>query len=91
MSDLLSRNIDIEIPSQAQLGQQGTQRNPVDIVFSNIIYQLHQKDGSTRKILNDVSGICKSGECTAILGASGAGKVKFVTSLATLGLIHSGP
>ena len=27
-----------------------------------------------RIILNNISGICKSGEITAILGASGAGK-----------------
>ncbi|KAL4474984.1 hypothetical protein ABPG74_001680 [Tetrahymena malaccensis] len=53
----------------------------VDITFKNIIYSVTLKDGSKKDLLKGVSGICKSGEVTAILGSSGAGKTTLLNIL----------
>ncbi|KAL4474928.1 hypothetical protein ABPG74_001624 [Tetrahymena malaccensis] len=52
----------------------------VDISFSNINYTIHTKNGK-RKILNNLSGVCKSGTVTAILGPSGGGKTSLLNVL----------
>ena len=41
--------------------------NPIDITFKNLHYSVLTPKGP-RIILNDIEGICKSGEITAILG-----------------------
>jgi ABC-type multidrug transport system fused ATPase/permease subunit len=52
----------------------------IDITFENVFMSIDikkekSKEVEERIILNKVSGICKAYELTAILGASGAGKV----------------
>ncbi|KAL4474983.1 hypothetical protein ABPG74_001679 [Tetrahymena malaccensis] len=53
----------------------------VDITFKNLFYRVHSKNGIKKDILKGVSGICKSGEVTAILGSSGAGKTTLLNLL----------
>ncbi|KAF4121761.1 ABC-type branched-chain amino acid transport system, ATPase component [Geosmithia morbida] len=50
---------------------------PVSLQFKNVSYSLNGKS-----ILQDIQGICKPGEVTAIMGASGAGKTTFLDILA---------
>jgi ABC-type multidrug transport system ATPase subunit len=67
-----------------------TDSDPIDIIFKNITYKIKtniKKEKSANKnpeykvILNNISGICKHGELTAILGASGAGKTTLLNIL----------
>lgn len=50
---------------------------PVALHFENVSYLLNGKT-----ILNGINGICRPGEVTAIMGASGAGKTTFLDILA---------
>ncbi|KAL4446966.1 hypothetical protein ABPG74_014938 [Tetrahymena malaccensis] len=52
----------------------------VDIVWKNVNYTAKIKK-NTRQILKNSSGICKSGEMTAIIGSSGAGKTTLLNIL----------
>ena len=54
-----------------------TDHKPVALHFNNVSYTL---DGKT--ILQNIQGICRPGEVTAIMGASGAGKTTFLDILA---------
>ncbi|KAG9256155.1 uncharacterized protein F5Z01DRAFT_735438 [Emericellopsis atlantica] len=54
-----------------------TDHKPVDLHFNNVSYNLIGKG-----ILHNISGICRAGEVTAIMGASGAGKTTFLDILA---------
>jgi ABC-type multidrug transport system ATPase subunit len=72
----------------------GNQTDAVDITFKNISYAVKvKKEGEKSRlpwkkvyenklILNDVSGVFKAGEVTAILGVSGAGKTTLLNILA---------
>ncbi|EAR86642.1 ABC-2 family transporter protein (macronuclear) [Tetrahymena thermophila SB210] len=75
----------IEMPNtQTAFENQVSQRNPntkgVDIVWRNVNYTAHTKKYH-REILKDLSGICKAGEMTAIMGSSGAGKTTLLNIL----------
>lgn len=50
---------------------------PASLYFENVAYSLNGK-----QILTGIQGICKPGEVTAIMGASGAGKTTFLDILA---------
>ncbi|KAL4512260.1 hypothetical protein ABPG72_005262 [Tetrahymena utriculariae] len=56
----------------------------IDITFKNLNYNLiiNKKEQKNRLILNDISGLMKSGEITAILGPSGGGKTSLLNILA---------
>lgn len=46
---------------------------PVDLVFENICYEVPASTGSsTLRLLNDVTGVLKSGRMCALMGSSGA-------------------
>ncbi|EAR84815.1 ABC transporter family protein (macronuclear) [Tetrahymena thermophila SB210] len=53
---------------------------PIDITFKDLKYTVATKNGD-KVILNNIEGICKSGEITAILGSSGAGKTSLLNGL----------
>ncbi|RCI11894.1 hypothetical protein L249_4200 [Ophiocordyceps polyrhachis-furcata BCC 54312] len=50
---------------------------PVALYFENVSYSLNNS-----QILSQIQGICRPGEATAIMGASGAGKTTFLDILA---------
>ncbi|KAL4474935.1 hypothetical protein ABPG74_001631 [Tetrahymena malaccensis] len=55
-------------------------KSGVDIIWRNVKYTAHTKKYH-REILKGLSGICKSGEMTAIMGSSGAGKTTLLNIL----------
>lgn len=69
-------------------------KKAIDISFSNITYSVEverkkeglslpfRKDYDQKQLLNNVSGIFKAGQVTAIMGASGAGKTTLLNVLA---------
>ncbi|KAL4512253.1 hypothetical protein ABPG72_005255 [Tetrahymena utriculariae] len=83
-----SHETNLEIPKTLDAFEnphnQFCQRKPntkgVDIAWRNINYTAHTKQYH-REILKDLSGICKSGEMTAIMGSSGAGKTTLLNIL----------
>ncbi|KAL5617246.1 hypothetical protein FOBRF1_005994 [Fusarium oxysporum] len=54
-----------------------TDHKPASLYFDDVAYTLNGK-----QILTGIRGICKPGEVTAIMGASGAGKTTFLDILA---------
>ncbi|KAL4512254.1 hypothetical protein ABPG72_005256 [Tetrahymena utriculariae] len=56
------------------------QKRGVDITWRNVTYTAHTKKYH-REILKGLSGICKQGEMTAIMGSSGAGKTTLLNIL----------
>lgn len=54
-----------------------TDHKPAALQFENVAYSLNGK-----RILAGIQGICRPGEVTAIMGASGAGKTTFLDILA---------
>lgn len=58
----------------------------MDISFKNVNYSVKTKEG-TKQILQNMSGLCKSGTVTAILGPSGGGKTSLLNVLS--GKIHN--
>lgn len=50
---------------------------PVDLSFSNLCYDVKASKGSDKlRLLNDVSGVFSAGRLCALMGESGAGKVR---------------
>lgn len=66
----------------------------IDIVFENVSYSVEVekerkgcglpffKEYQQKIVIHDVSGVCKAGEVTAIMGASGAGKTTLLNIMA---------
>ncbi|KRW98125.1 P-loop containing nucleoside triphosphate hydrolase [Pseudocohnilembus persalinus] len=85
--------MNIKIPKINDIKQQqqiSKNENNIDISFRNITYKVeiekkNQKTGKPEKqnrvILDNLSGVCKAGEITAIMGASGAGKTSLLNIL----------
>jgi ABC-type multidrug transport system ATPase subunit len=77
------------LPQHTQ-GLSGKLRNDSILTWKNVNYEvdvykkagLFKKTKSTLKVLSDVSGYAKSGECLAIIGGSGAGKSSLLNILA---------
>ncbi|EAR86589.1 ABC-type transport system protein (macronuclear) [Tetrahymena thermophila SB210] len=65
--------------SQVAIDHQ-TKNKGVDITWRNVKYTAHTKQYH-REILKGLSGICKAGEMTAIMGSSGAGKTTLLNIL----------
>ncbi|KAL4474975.1 hypothetical protein ABPG74_001671 [Tetrahymena malaccensis] len=55
-------------------------QNAIDLTFQNVTVTVQTKQGK-KLLLQDVSGICKSSQITAILGSSGAGKTTLLNVL----------
>ena len=51
---------------------------PCELDFRDISFEVATKDGRKLKILQNVSGRCRTGRLTALMGASGAGKSTLV-------------
>lgn len=60
----------------------GSEYLPIDIDFNDIKYSVSLRGGGRKEILKGISGTCKAGRCTAIMGASGAGKTSLLDILA---------
>jgi len=65
-----------------------TKPNPVVLTFKDLSYSVRVKNKNSsgpkyiqREILKNISGICRPGELTAIMGASGAGKTSLLNIL----------
>jgi len=50
---------------------------PKDLSWCELCYTVSLLDGSEKQLLRNVSGFARAGQCTALMGASGAGLVQF--------------
>lgn len=50
------------------------QKSIAMFTWEDLNYSIPTKVGGSKRILNSVEGICRPGEMTALIGASGAGK-----------------
>ena len=60
---------------------------PVDFTYENICYEVPDPKAKVRgapplRLLRDVTGVCRPGTMTALMGASGAGKTTLLDVLA---------
>ena len=67
-----------EAPSMAPLEQ------PCELSFEKVSFEVATKAGHRLQILQNVSGRCRSGRLTALMGASGAGKSTLVSIIQPL-------
>ena len=51
--------------------------------WRNVQYDVHLKKGETRRLLDDISGFVAPGKLTALMGESGAGKVREKSNIYT--------
>eukprot|EP00052_Salpingoeca_macrocollata_P010943 m.84510 g.84510 ORF g.84510 m.84510 type:complete len:625 (-) comp17803_c0_seq1:57-1931(-) len=75
--------VDVDLAAEQQLS--GTDKlEAIDLSFEHIQFSVKLKtDKKENKVLlNDISGLCKAGEITAIAGQSGAGKSTLLDVLA---------
>lgn len=56
----------------------GRFEQPCDISFEDVSYLLSSRKGEPLTVLRSVSGACRSGRLTAVMGSSGAGKSTLV-------------
>ena len=56
------------------MGGAELQRSTAIFTWKDLSYTIPTKSGEGKKLLNSVEGICRPGEMTALIGASGAGK-----------------
>lgn len=61
---------------------------PVTLTWRNVSFSVKLRDGSTRYILKDLSGIVEPGEVLCVMGPTGSGKTTFLDLLC--GRISSG-
>ncbi|EEP77441.1 conserved hypothetical protein [Uncinocarpus reesii 1704] len=69
--------IQLSDDSDDENGKLMTDHKPAALQFDNVSYYLNGKE-----ILSNIRGICRPGQVTAIMGASGAGKTTFLDILA---------
>lgn len=74
----------VEKRSSSQPSEINAVTSPTRDVFSwrNLRYTVSMKDGEQRTLLNDISGFVAPGKLTALMGESGAGKVRIVVIVA---------
>ena len=64
----------------ASLRKEG--RTPVQLEWSDITLTVPDGSGGSKVVLQQLSGVARPGTCTAIMGASGAGKTSLLNVLA---------
>lgn len=69
------------LPTPESATDQGSP-GKVDLAWSELTLRLDQKDGSVKRILDNVAGEAKAGRLLAIMGPSGAGKTSLLNALA---------
>lgn len=62
--------------SESQKEMKGLAKSDTVFTYQNVNYTIPTKDGD-RQLLNNVQGFVRPGKLTALMGASGAGKVRF--------------
>ena len=55
---------------------------PVDIEWKNVNFSVQLDDGKQKRILTNLSGRVRNGDCVAIMGPSGSGKTTLLNLLA---------
>lgn len=65
---------DVEGPLVREQSIVQLQKSTKTFTWKDLNYTIPSKSGEGKKLLNNVEGICRPGEMTALIGASGAGK-----------------
>ena len=72
-----TRNVDDEEMNSVRLSTQQS----VDLTFENLCLAVNVGDGKKINVVNGVSGRCRAGTMTALMGGSGAGKTSLLNAL----------
>ena len=72
-----TRNVEDEEVNSVRLSTQQS----VDLTFENLSLAVNVGDGKKINVVNGVSGRCRAGTMTALMGGSGAGKTSLLNAL----------